>query len=146
MQDFPHVYVVRASAAVEGEVALESTGIPRLIAAPPAEFGGPGNQWSPETLLVAAVSNCFVLSFRAIARASEVSWQALHCEAEGTLERVDRVTQFTRFVVRARLHVPADTDEEKARRVLARAEQSCLITNSLKAPSHLEASIEVEAT
>ncbi len=142
MQDFPHRYSVAAVAKAEGEVALDSDGLPALSSAPPAEFGGPGDRWSPETLLVAAVADCFLLTFRAIARASKLSWISLQCDVEGTLDRVERVTQFTRFLVRASLRVPAGTDEEQAKRLLERAEQSCLITNSLKGSSHLEAKVE----
>lgn len=144
MQDLPHHYSVSAVARAEGEVSLESRGLPPLASAPPAEFGGPGDHWSPETLLVAAVADCFVLSFRAVARASQLEWSNLRCEAEGTLERVERVTSFTDFVVRVSLQVPAGTDEARARRVLDKAEQACLITNSLKAGSRLEAVVEVE--
>jgi len=111
----------------------------------PAEFGGPGDRWSPETLLVAAVADCFILTFRAIARASKFSWLSIRCDVVGTLDRVEKITQFTGFHVRAVLRVPAGTNDEQARRILTRAEQSCLITNSLKAASHLEADVEVSA-
>lgn len=144
MQEFPHHYSVVAIAESEGEVVLESDRLPTVTTAPPAEFGGPGDRWSPETLLVAAVADCFVLTFRAIARASKSSWVSLRCDVEGTLDRVDRVTQFTRFLVRASLRLPAGADEEQARRLLARAEQSCLITNSLKGSSHLETEVEFD--
>jgi peroxiredoxin-like protein len=143
MQEFPHRYSVAAVANAEGDVALQSDRLPSLASAPPAEFGGPGDQWSPETLLIAALADCFVLTFRAIAHASKLSWLSLRCDVEGTLDRVDRVTQFTGFQVRASLRVPPGTNEEQARRLLARAEQSCLITNSLKGASHLEADVEV---
>jgi peroxiredoxin-like protein len=143
MQDFPHRYSAAALANAEGEVHLEGERLPSLSSAAPSEFGGPGNLWSPETLLVAAVADCFVLTFRAIARASKLPWISLNCEVEGTLDRVERVTQFTEFLVRASLRVRAGTDEERAQRLLARAEQTCLITNSLKAGSHLLATIEV---
>lgn len=142
MQDFPHHYTAAARADAEGGVSLESRGLPALETAPPAEFGGPGDRWSPETLLVASIADCFVLTFRAVARASKLDWLSLRCEVEGTLDRVERVTQFTAFTVRATLRVPEGTDEEKAKRLLARSEQSCLITNSLKAASHLEAKVE----
>jgi organic hydroperoxide reductase OsmC/OhrA len=145
MQEFPHRYSVAASAGAEGEVALESARLPALTSAPPAEFGGPGDQWSPETLLVAAIADCLILTFRAVARASKLPWLSLRCDVEGTLDRVERVTQFTSFRVHASLRVPAGANEEQARRLLARAEQSCLITNSLKGASHLEASVEVGA-
>ena len=146
MQEFPHHYSVAASAGPDDDVALQSERLPALASAPPAEFGGPGDRWSPETLLVAAVADCFILTFRAIARASKLSWLSIRCDVVGTLDRVEKVTQFTEFNVRAVLRVPAGTNVEQAQRMLARAEQSCLITNSLKAVPHLQADVEVSAT
>ena len=143
MQDFPHRYTVAASARTDGDVALESARLASLASAPPAEFGGPGDRWSPETLLVAAVADCFTLGFRAIARASKLEWVSLRCEVEGTLDRVERVTQFTGFKVRATLQVPPGTNVERAQGLLEKAEKTCLISNSLKAASHLETSVEV---
>ena len=142
MQQFPHRYRVAAAAAEDGEVAIEGDRLPSLSTAPPAEYGGPGDRWSPESLLVAAVADCFVLTFRAIARASKLPWTTVRCDVEGTLDRIDRVTQFTGFQVRAALRVPPGADVEKARRLLERAEQSCLITNSLKGTIQLEAEVE----
>ena len=141
MQDLPHHYAVAARASAAGTVALETDGVGELPSEAPAEFGGPGGHWSPESLLVAAVADCFVLSFRAIARASRLDWNALSCDVVGTLDRVERVMQFTDFAISAELEVPAGTDVDKARRLLDKAEQACLITNSLKAGSHLEASV-----
>ena len=54
MQDLPHHYLVNAEAEAEGNIALKSDNMPQLVSAPPAEFGGPGDQWSPEHLLVDA--------------------------------------------------------------------------------------------
>ena len=143
MQDFPYHYQVAATAADSGNVELSSAGVATLASAPPAEFGGPGDQWSPESLLVAAVADCFVLSFRAIARASKFDWASLNCDVVGTLDRVERVTQFTGFKVTAELVVPAGTDEAKAQRILQKAEDACLITNSLIADSHLKATVRL---
>ena len=84
-----------------------------------------------------------MLTFRAIAKLSRLSWTTLTCEASGTVDRVDRVTQFTAFSVRASLEVPEGTNEEQAKRLLARAEQTCLITNSLKAACHLDTEVRV---
>lgn len=137
MQDLPHHYRVAATAGPEGDVSLAGNKLDPIPSAPPPEFGGPGNRWSPETLLVAAVADCFILSFRAIARASKLSWVSLKCEVEGTLERSEGTTKFTAFVVNATLGVPKDTMEERANRILEKAEASCLITNSLSGATHL---------
>ncbi|MDJ0699354.1 MAG: OsmC family protein [Woeseiaceae bacterium] len=143
MHEFPHHYPVTASASAAGSVEVSSPGLATLDTAPPAEFGGPGDVWSPETLLVASVANCMILTFRAIARASRLEWDSLRCDVDGELDKIDRVTQFTGFEIRAHLEVPAGTDPARANRLLHKAEQSCLITNSLKADSHLVAEVTV---
>jgi organic hydroperoxide reductase OsmC/OhrA len=70
-------------------VALESEQIAPIRSASPAEFGGPGDQWSPETRLVAALADCFVLTFRAITGVSRFPWISLTCEVAGTAALVD---------------------------------------------------------
>jgi organic hydroperoxide reductase OsmC/OhrA len=143
MQELPHRYVVAAAAGAEGDVELSAAGLPALASAPPAEFGGSGDRWSPETLLAAAVADCFVLTFRGTARASRLPWTSLRCDVIGTLDRVEKVTQFTRFDIRVSLVIPPAADAQLAQRVLEKAERNCLIVNSLKAASHLEARIVV---
>jgi peroxiredoxin-like protein len=132
-------------AASEGAVEVSSEGLVSLSTLSPKQFGGPGDQWSPETMLVAAVADCYVLTFRAIARASHLEWHTLTCAAEGVLDRVDNVTRFTRFNLEARLNVPAGTDEQKARRLLQKAEAVCLISSSLNAEKHLEIHLDYAA-
>ena len=143
MQEFPHHYVVKASAVADSNVLLESPGLESLTSAGPAEFGGPGDLWSPETLLVAAVADCFILSFRAIARGSKMEWLSLSCDVVGDLDRIDKVTQFTALRLKVRLEVPEGIREGKAERLLELAEKSCLITNSMKAESVLDYEIIV---
>ena len=145
MQDLPHQYYVSANAETAGNIVLKADDLPQLISAPPAEFGGPGDQWSPEHLLVAAVADCFILTFRAIARASKLEWSSLASSTVGVLDRVDRVNRFTSFTVSATLTVPAGTDIDKAQRLLEKSESACLITNSLTAECHLETDIVVES-
>jgi len=64
MQALPHRYRVSAEGSAERLVKLASAGLDSIASAAPAEFGGAGDQWSPETLLITAVADCFVLSFR----------------------------------------------------------------------------------
>jgi organic hydroperoxide reductase OsmC/OhrA len=145
MQEFPHQYSVSATAVTEGDIELRAANVPNLHTASPAEFDGPGDRWSPETLLVGAVGDCFAITFRGVARASKLPWTSLHCDVTGTLERIDRATQFTAFELHAHLDVPAGTNVELAQRVLEKAERSCLITNSLKGVVRLVTEIDVAA-
>jgi organic hydroperoxide reductase OsmC/OhrA len=121
LKPFPHHYAVTASAAVRGSVELRSEGVPPLASAPPVEFDGPGDAWSPESLLVAAVVDCFVLTFRSLARSSSLEWTQIRGEAEGTLDRVEQVSRFVSLRIRADLQLPASADPEKGRRLLEMA-------------------------
>ena len=145
MQTFPHHYGVTVAGVADGDVELTAERLAILRSASPAEFDGPGDRWSPEMLLVGAVGDCLVLTFRAVARAAMLPWTSLQCRVTGTLDRIDRITQFTGFEVHATLGVPAGTDPERARRALEKAERNCLIANSLKAPIHLVPEIAVSA-
>jgi peroxiredoxin-like protein len=138
MHPYPHHYTVHARAGSTGDVDLDADRLPTLRTAPPVEFDGPGDRWSPETLLCAAVVDCFVLSFRAVARASKLDWQALEASVEGKLDRVEGRSRFTEIVVRATLRVPAGTDHQRAEKLMEKAEQVCLISNSLLAERRLE--------
>lgn len=141
MQAFPHHYKVAATASHDGNVTLAGDNKPSLESAPPAEFDGPGDLWSPEDLLVAAVADCFILSFRAISGMSKLSWNSIECQVEGTLDRVERVTQFTEFSISAKLTIEDESDIEKAKLLLQKAEDVCLISNSLKATPHLDVEV-----
>lgn len=143
MHAFPHRYTVHGTGEPTGDVRLESANLPTLQSAPPLEFDGPGDRWSPETLLCAAVADCFVLSFRAIARASRLEWHGVECRVEGTLDRVDGKSRFTEIIVHATLRAPAGTDTQRATRLMEKAEQACLITNSLVATRHLVPTVTI---
>jgi len=144
MHPYPHVYVVGASGQAGGPVAVTSFGLPELETAPPPQFDGPGGAWSPETLLCAAVADCFILSFRAYARIARFEWSHLECRVEGTLERVERAPQFTSFRTSATLSVPPESDGARAHKLLEQAEQGCLIANSLRGTRTLEAQVLVQ--
>ncbi|MFQ6021237.1 MAG: OsmC family protein [Acidiferrobacterales bacterium] len=144
MTTYPHYYTAKASAEPQGSVTLEAENVPPIRSAPPAQFGGSGDEWSPEVLLIAAVADCMILSFRAIARASKLDWRDLACEAQGVLDRADGVTRFTAVVLTATLRVPSGTDQTKAQRLLEKAKETCFVTNSLTAECRLEAHIQSE--
>jgi organic hydroperoxide reductase OsmC/OhrA len=122
-------------------VTVASPQLPDIETAPPPEFDGPGGIWSPESLLCAAVADCFILTFRAVSRAAKLEWVKLECRVEGTLERVESQAQFTRYATFATLTVATGSDAAKARALLERAEHSCLISNSLRGVRTLESEI-----
>lgn len=144
MLGYPHKYLATANGGTEGDVIVSGEGLSDIETQSPPQFGGPEGVWSPETMLSAAVANCFILTFRAIARASKFEWTSLECNAEGILDRPERTTYFTAFNVHAVLHLPSDAKMELAERLLEKAEHVCLITASLKSEIALTTEIIVD--
>ena len=143
MQAFPHTYAVTAAARGRDDVTLSSDRLAPIVSAPPVEFDGPGDRWSPEALFVGAVADCYVLTFCAVAAFHKLPWTSLVCHAEGVVDRLERATRFVAFDLQAQLTIPAGSDVQLATRLLLQAKQACLITNSLTAPVRLETAITV---
>ena len=135
--DFHHFYTATASATDAGSVDLAVAGLESFKSNAPKEFGGPGDLWSPEDLLVAAIADCYAMSFRAVAKMAEFQWQDITCETTGELDRADTGVQFVAFKVTARLTLDAAADASQAEKLLQRAKRACFISNSVKAPIEL---------
>ena len=145
MHPFPHTYESTAQGQQSGSIMISSDRLHEISTNTPEQFGGPGDQWSPETMLMASMADCFVLSFRSIAAASKFDWTTLACVTTGVLDRVDGITRFTSMTNHVILTAPAGTPEDKARRLLEKAEGVCLIGNSLNAERHLEIELRFAA-
>ena len=141
MTPLPHTYHVGVEAQPSGYAMLSSAGIPDLRSAAPSDFDGPGDAWSPEHLLLAAVQSCFLITLRGIARASKVELLDVDVEASGTVNRENGVTRFTEIVLKPRLTLPTGVDRERALRILDKAEKNCLVAASLSTPVRLEPEI-----
>lgn len=141
MKPLPHEYTVRIAGTATGYATLFGAGVDDLPTAPPVEFDGPGDAWSPEQLLLAAVTSCFLLTFRAIAKASHAEFASLAVEAVGVVDRTDAGTRFTEIVLRPRVTLPAGADPARVRRLLEKAEKACLVSASLATPIRLEPDI-----
>ncbi|PCI22520.1 MAG: osmotically inducible protein OsmC [Piscirickettsiaceae bacterium] len=141
MDAFPHLYKAMVHGIPENALTLSSEKLPAMDVAPPKQFDGPGDQWSPEELLMASLSSCLVLSFRAIAKASKLEWNSIACESQGTLDKVDRKVQFTTVTSVIKLVISTDENAEKANRLLQKAEASCFVSNSLSCDFRLECDI-----
>ncbi|MFT5313407.1 MAG: organic hydroperoxide reductase OsmC/OhrA [Paraglaciecola sp.] len=96
--------------------------MPGLTVAPPAQFGGAGDEWSPEDLFMASIASCFILSFRTIARGSRLCWLCIKCASQGRLEKVENLTKFSTIVTRFNMVIPAIKSIDKAGRLLHKAE------------------------
>jgi peroxiredoxin-like protein len=124
---------------------VEGEGIPRTInfAAPP-EFGGEPGLWTPEHLLLAAVSTCYVATLRAVADASKAEFHALELTVEGTIEKQEGGFRFTRILLRPVVTIEKEIERERMGRLLEKAERVCLVSRSLSCTMQLEPKIVVQ--
>jgi peroxiredoxin-like protein len=141
MKPLPHHYEVHLTGGPSGNATLSAAHIGELRAAPPAEYDGPGDEWSPEHLLLASVETCFLFTLRAIARVSKVEFTSIELDAIGTVDRREGVTRFSEIVLRPTVVVAPGTDHERVTRVLEKSEKACLVSASLSTPIRLEPTI-----
>lgn len=141
MASFPHLYKVSTAGGPDGVLPVESPGLPPLETAAPAEFGGPGGYWSPETMLTGAVANCLILTFRALARTQKLEWSGLEVSCTGAVDKTRDGLKFTKFDLDAVLTIGAGADETKARQILEHAKKYCLVTASLATETEMRAEV-----
>lgn len=123
---------------------VEGDGVPQTInfAAPP-EFGGEPGLWTPEHLLLASVSTCYVATLRAVAEASKLEFASLELTAEGTIEKQEGGFRFTRIVLRPVVRIENEEDRERMGRLLEKGERVCLLSRSLACPIVLDSKIMI---
>jgi len=86
MKPLPHIYKAQLSGGAEGYAVVSVARIPEFRTAPPADFDGLGDVWSPNQFLMAAVETCFLFTLQAVARASKLPsgpWSSRTSEAHG---------------------------------------------------------------
>lgn len=135
MTPFPHQYSVTLS-----DAQLQAPPRQPIAAGPPPQFGGNEEVWSPEELLIGAVLECLWTTFVALARRDQLVVHEWSGAAEGILDRGPRGPVFTSITLSVALTVDAG-EQERARRILGKAEQSCIITNALNVKVNVQATV-----
>lgn len=135
MKPFPHRYTVTLS----NKQLLAPPRDP-IALGPPPQFDGSDRVWSPEELLVGATLECLWTTFEAYAKRDGLT--AIDWSGTGVaiLDRGPGVPVFTSITLAVELVVAAG-DEDRARRILVKAEKGCIISNALNVPVKLEVQV-----
>ena len=130
----------------EGRIGeLGAPTLPEIKVATPPEFPkGVPNIWSPEHLFVAASNTCLMTTFLAIAENSKLEFKEYSCEAEGKLEKIEKRFMISEIVLKPKIVLNEEKDIERAERIIHKAEEHCLISNSMKTKIILEPDIKVK--
>lgn len=112
------------------------------VATPPEFPKGIPGIWSPEHLLVAAVNSCLMTTFLAIAENSNFQFINFESNATGKLEKKEGKLMISEILLAPVLTISKETDQDKALRILQKAEAACLISNSVKSTILMQAEIK----
>jgi peroxiredoxin-like protein len=113
---------------------LSATGIPTSMeVATPSAFGGHSNTWSPEHLLIGAVSTCFMTTYLAFANKLGFTISGLECNCIGRVEIVNGKYKFTSIDLYPKIFIETEELREKAAMALEKTHKYCLVVNSLNA-------------
>jgi len=114
------------------------------VATPPEFPKGKKERWTPEHLLIAAISSSLMSTFLLIADNSKFEFISFESNAIGKIEKVDRKFAVTEITLKPKLTIPSSQNESRAKRVLKMSENACDITNSIKTKITLEPIIKVQ--
>ncbi|MFR9724797.1 OsmC family protein [Streptomyces sp. MS19] len=106
-------------------------------------FLGDAARWNPEELLVAALSQCHMLSYLALCSLRKVVVTSYEDAASGTMDETGGAGAFTEVVLRPVVTVAEAHMAETATRLHGPASESCFIAASVNFPVRHEPEIRV---
>mgnify|MGYP000038218835 CR=1 FL=1 len=94
------------------------------------EFNGPGGFLTPEDLFSASISSCYILTFKSLAAHKKLPWLDIDVKAIAHLEKTSEGLKFTKVDILSKLFIESG-DIEVYKKLLMRAKDLCLVTNSM---------------
>lgn len=114
---------------------LEAEGRPTLPTLPPSAFAGGEGGWSPEHLLVGAVSQCHMLWYLHLCQRNGVVVEDYVDHASGELEVTGSKGAMASVTLRAEVRISAG-DPQAATELFTTAGELCYVARSLNCPVH----------
>lgn len=123
-------------------VTIEIDGKPSLAASADRPFRGDRSKWNPEDLLLAALSECHLLSYLHACVEAGVVVVAYHDDATGTMVQDGRGGgAFSEVLLRPTVEVAEASMIAAAEAAHAQAREWCFIANSVNFPVRHEATV-----
>lgn len=114
---------------------VTTAGAPPLLGSSDPAFRGDADRWNPEQLLVAALSQCHLLSYLHVAADAGVVVTAYTDDAHGVMTQTsDGGGHFVEVVLRPRVTVAEEAMVDRATALHDRAHELCFIANSVNFP------------
>ena len=121
-----------ATARFGRDSELTAPGRPTIPGSAPREFGGDGLGWAPEDLLVAAVSECHMLTYLFLCARSGITVESYVDSAVGVLEVEGSLGHFTGIELRPVVTISGG-DVSAADALHVKASEGCYVGRSVTA-------------
>jgi organic hydroperoxide reductase OsmC/OhrA len=122
---------------------VTAKGLPGIHGSSDRVFHGNAERWNPEQLLLAALSQCHMLSYLHVAATAGVVVESYRDEASGTMQQTENGGgHFTSATLRPVVEISAG-DPQLARDLHAEASAKCFIASSVNFPVEHEPVIRV---
>jgi organic hydroperoxide reductase OsmC/OhrA len=116
---------------------VTAPGTPVIAGSADPHFRGDADRWNPEQMLLAALSQCHMLSYLHLCAVNGVVVTGYTDRAEGTMtETPDGAGHFTEAVLRPEVEVASPDMLDLAHALHERAQELCFIANSVNFPVH----------
>lgn len=120
------------------DVVVTAAGKPELAGSADKPFRGDPARWNPEELLLAALSQCHLLSYLHMAVTNGVVVTGYRDEPTGTMVQEGIGGHFTEVTLRPTVTIADPSYAEVAERIHADASAACFIAASVNFPVHHE--------
>jgi organic hydroperoxide reductase OsmC/OhrA len=110
---------------------------PVILAGLPPEFGGRPDSWSPEHLLLSAISVCLMATFQVFLARQPFRVHRCSSRVRGVLDESAVGIAFTSIVIEVDFEAAAHRIGD-VKRLLETAKRHCIVANALKTPVELK--------
>lgn len=116
---------------------------PIKVATPKIFKGVQGGMWSPEHLLISAVSSCFMTTCLFYAKQKGIPVSSFECEAIGQVELKNSKLEFTEINIYPKIGIEKQEWYDKAQAAIELTKQNCLITKALNVIVYYHPQIDI---
>ncbi|WP_404285390.1 OsmC family protein [Glutamicibacter arilaitensis] len=117
------------------EHIIRADGLPDIAGTADPTFHGSPDRWNPEQLLLAALSQCHMLSYLHVAVTHGVVVTSYQDQASGTLRlNRDNSGEFTEVTLRPQIQLADESQRELADSLHQQANKVCFIARSVNFP------------
>ena len=104
----------------------------------PKEMDGPGIGTNPDEMLLGAASTCYIITLAAMLERSNIAKERLDMESTAIVDVTDGVFTYKKIIHKPTIIVSNTKDLNVAKRLVVKAEQTCMISKALRGNVEIE--------